>query len=154
MNRRFKIYRRRGFVLIEVLFAIFLIGLAALVVAATMPISNVSRQRASVADQAMDVAQKQIEAIRIGGFSSANAIQLASMGLIDSSNPIATNTYSFSNSDSSNLDNPALVLPNGAGTVKIESLNINMTRITVSVSWIDDTGTARTYTLGTLEANL
>jgi hypothetical protein len=137
----------------EVLFAIFLIAAGAFIVAATMPISNVSRQEAQYADKAMDLAQKQIEAIRVGGFSDANATELTALGLIDSSNPVATNTYTFTNSDSANLDNPALVLPNGTGTVKIESLSLTLTRITVTVNWTNS-GVAQSYSLGTLIANL
>jgi competence protein ComGC len=142
-----------AFVLVEVLFAIFLITAGAFIVAATMPISNVSRQEAMYADKAMDLAQKQMEAIRAGGFSDASAIELVSQGLIDSPNPVATNTYTFTNSDSANLDNPALVLPSGTGTVKIENLTLTMTRITVTVNW-SDSGVARTYSIGTLIANL
>ncbi len=137
----------------EVLFAIFLICMGAFLVAATMPISNVSRHQAQNADKAMDVAQKQIEAIRNRGFSAANPTQLASLGLIDSATAIATNTYSFTNSDSANLDNVATVLPGGTGQIQITTLNINTVQMIITVSW-NDMGVARSYSVGTVETNL
>ena len=143
----------RGFVLIEAVFAIFLIFTAALIVAATLPVSNESRNKTNLSDKAMDVAQKQIEAIRTLGFPNANATNLAQNGLIDSPNPVSDSTYSFTNSDSTVLDNPATILPNGAGIVNIQQLNFNIIQVIVTVTWTDQ-GNPETYTIGTLEANL
>ena len=143
----------RGFVLMEALFAIFLIAAGALIVAATMPVSNVSRNTAQLADKAMDVCQKQMEAIRLGGFSDANPTQLATQGLIDNANPVGNNLYTFTNSDSTNLDNPGEVLPSGTGTVEIEQLTFDETRITITVNWMDN-GTAKSYSIGTIISNL
>ncbi|HWD39990.1 MAG TPA: hypothetical protein VG944_14165 [Fimbriimonas sp.] len=144
---------RRGVVLIEVLYAMALVFTAALIVSATMPLANVSRNKAQLADKAMDLAQKQMEAIRSAGYSNANVTQLASLGLIDSTSAVGTNTYAFSNVDSSKLDNPSKVLPSGSGQIKIEQLSIDLVRLTITVGWSDQ-GTARSYTVGTLMANL
>ena len=73
---------RHGFVLIEVLYAIFLVLTAALIVAATMPVATVSRTMTSYEDKAMDLAQKQMEAIRTAGFANCTPGQLASLGVI------------------------------------------------------------------------
>ena len=148
-----------GFTLIEILFAIFLVTICALIVSATMPVANVSRAKASDLDKAMGLAQKQLEAIRGLGFPNLNAIQLANNGLIDNTKPVAANTYSFTNSDSANLDNPSLVLAKGSGTVKIEQLNMNLDRVTITVNWYDPkyfvAGThMKGYAVGTLIANL
>jgi hypothetical protein len=141
--------------LIEVLFALFLLMTAALIVAATTPVATVSRNTSKLEDKAMDLAQKQVEAIRGAGYANANPTQLVSLGLIDSTNAIGTdpNLFGFTNSDSANLDNPGTVLPNGTGTVEVDQLNLNLVRITVTVSW-SDRGNQQSYTLGTLMANL
>ncbi len=146
---------RQGFVLIEVLFAIFLVMTAALIVAATTPVSTVSRTMSKMEDKAMDLAQKQVEAIRGAGFANANPGQLVAYGLIDSTNPIGNNPnlYPFTNSDSANRDNPSAVLPNGSGTVEVDQLNFNLVRVIVTVNWTDR-GTPRTYSVGTLMADL
>ena len=75
--------RQGGFSLIEVLFAIFLSAMCAMVLAAGMPIANSSRARADAYNKATGLAQKQIEAIRTLGYPNATASQLASVGLID-----------------------------------------------------------------------
>jgi hypothetical protein len=137
------------------LYAIFLVLTAALIVAATMPVATVSRTMTSYEDKAMDLAQKQMEAIRTAGFANCTPGQLASLGVIDSTNPVGDNpnVYSFTNSDSANRDNPSLVLPSGAGTVELDTLSLNMTRVLITVTWSDH-GTPRSYQIGSLEANL
>lgn len=144
---------KRGYLLIESLYAIFFIFMAAMVITATLPVSNVSRYDAQLQDKAMDLAQKQIEAIRTLGFANANPAQLLSNGLIDNTVEVSDNTYTFTNVDSSNLDNPATVLPTGAGTVTINSLSADFVQVIVTVTWTNQ-GTPQTYTVGTLIAQL
>lgn len=144
---------KRGYLLIEALFAIFFIFMAAMIVTATLPVSNVSRYEAQLQDKAMDLAQKQVEAIRTLGFANATAGQLASNGLIDNTTEVANNTFTFTNVDSANLDNPATVLPNGAGTVTVNSLSSDFTQLIVTVTWTNQ-GTPETYSVGTLLAQL
>lgn len=145
--------KQRGFTLTEVLAAIVLVGVAATVVTASMPIANVGRARANLTNRASGLALKQLEAIRGAGYSNATASQLYSLGLIDSATAVSTNTYSFTNTDSAALDNPAKVLPSGTGTVKVEQASLDLRRITVTVTW-KERDTTRSFTLGTLVANL
>jgi type II secretory pathway pseudopilin PulG len=139
--------------LIEVVFAIFLVATGAAIIAATMPISNSSRAKADLQNKAVGLAQKQLEAVRGLGYANITAGQLYSYGLIDSTTPISTNTYSFTNTDYSSYDNPSRVLPTGTGWVKIEQVDLDLRQITIGVTW-NDRGTTRSYTLGTLVANL
>lgn len=143
----------KGFSLIEVLFAVFLVALCAVIVAASMPLANKARIRADQYNKALNLAQKQLEAIRGKGYANATPSQLFALGLIDSTSPVATNTYSFTNSDSAALDNPARILPNGMGTVLVEQADLDLRRVIVTVQW-NDQGTNRQVQLGTLIANL
>lgn len=143
----------RAFTLIEVLFAVFLVGVSASIVVVTMPTATQSRIKADLNNKATSMAQKQLEAIRGMGYANVSANQLATAGVIDSASPVATNTYSFTNSDSAKLDNPALILPNGVGRVKIEQVDIDLREVIVTVTW-NDRGVTRSITLGTLIANL
>lgn len=142
-----------AFSLIEVLFAVFLIALCAIVVSASMPLANKARMRADQYNKALGLAQKQLEAIRGKGYANATASQLLSLGLIDSTTTVATNTYAFTNTDSAALDNPARILPSGTGTVLVEQADLDLRRVVVTVNWIDR-GTTRQVQLGTLVANL
>lgn len=145
--------RVKGASLVEVLLALFLIVSAASIVAATMPVATTSRAKASLMNRAMGLAQKHLEAIRGAGYANAAATQLASLGLIDSATPIDTDTYSFTNCDLAALDNPATVLPGGTGRVVVEQVDLDLRRVTVTVGWTDR-GNPRSFTVGTLIANL
>lgn len=150
-------YKRKttgnGFSLIEVLFAVFLVAMCAVIVAASMPLANKSRIRSDQYNKALNLAQKQLEAIRGKGYANATSAQLYSLSLIDSTTSVATNTYSFTNSDSAALDNPALILPSGSGTVLVEQADLDLRRVVVTVKWTDR-GTNKQVQLGTLIANL
>jgi hypothetical protein len=118
-----------------------------------MPVANRARIRADLYNKAMNLAQKQVEAIRGKGYANATSSQLLSQGLIDSETAVATNTYAFTNSDSAALDNPSLVLPSGAGTVLVEQADLDLRRVVVTVTWVDS-GVIKSLKIGTLVANL
>lgn len=118
-----------------------------------MPIANSSRARADYYNKATGLAQKQIEAIRTIGYPNATASQLATVGLIDSAEPIATNTFSFTNVDSASLDNPARILPSGTGRVTLEQIDLDLRRVTVEIRWMDRS-VQKSVKVGTLIANL
>lgn len=144
---------RLGGLLIESLLAIFLVGMTALILASTMPIATKTRVKADNMNKAAGIAQKMVEAIRGSGYANISATQLYSLGLIDSTTPVTTATYSFTNVDTGSFDNVGRILPSGTGTVTIEQVDLDLRRITVIVNW-SDRGSTRTYRLGTLVANL
>ncbi len=145
--------KRRGITLIEVLFAIAIVGVSASILVATTPIASMSRYKADQLNKASGLAQKELEAVRGLGYGNITAAQLATSGLIDSATPISTNTYSFTNADSGANDNPAKILPTGKGTVKLEQPATDLKRVTVQVTW-NERGTTRTFTLATVIANM
>lgn len=145
--------RRRGFSFIEVLFAVFLVAVSASIVTASLPLATQTRARADYNNKATGLVQKELEAIRGAGYQNATAAQLYANGLIDSMTTIAPNTYSFTNADSPALDNPSRILPSGTGKVLVEQVDLDLRRVTVTVTW-SDRGTTKTMTDGTLIANL
>lgn len=145
--------RRRGFSLVEVLMGIVMIGLCATLLVATMPTANRNREKANLQNKAMSLAQKQLEAIRGLGYANATPQQLAVNGLLDSANPVSTNTYSFTNVDNSEFDNPSTVLQSGEGLVTIEQVDLDLRRIVIEVRW-NDRGQVRNVRVGGLLANL
>jgi prepilin-type N-terminal cleavage/methylation domain-containing protein len=144
---------RSGFSFIEVLFAIFLVGLAASIVTATLPIANTSRARADMQNKAVGLAQKELEAVKGLGYANATAAQLYAYGLIDSTTPVAGTTYSFTNVDTAVLDNPSRLLPGCTATLTVTQPQIDLRQVTVTVTW-NERGKTRTFTTGTLIANL
>jgi prepilin-type N-terminal cleavage/methylation domain-containing protein len=149
--------KKRGYTLIEVLFAIFMVLICAMIVAATMPISNVSNAKASDLQKAIDLSQKELELIQQQGFNNCNASQLAAAGLIDNTTAVYSqghvSTYTCNNVGSTVNDSPAQVLTNGTGTVTLTTVNIGLTQVVVTIKWRDRMQ-YKTYSVGTLIANL
>ncbi len=142
-----------AFTLVEVVFSVFVIAMCAMIVASTMPVAAMSRTKADLLTRASDIAEKEMESIRGEGFSNATPTQLASLGLIDSSTPVATNTYSFTNVDTGLFDNPAKVLPQGTGSVQLTNLSLGTVQIVVTVNYMSD-GVNKSVQTGTILANL
>lgn len=149
MNRN----RKAGFSLIEVLFAIFMVLMCALVFSATMPIANTSRAKANRQSMATSLAQKQLESIKVLGYANCTGSLLYSAGLLDSKTTVETDTWAFTNVDVGEYDDVATVLPGGVGTVKIEQLALELKEITIVVQW-DEANGKRTVELSTRIANL
>lgn len=142
----------RGFSLIEYLFAIFLVLIAALVMAATLPLANAVRARADRHNRALNIAQKQLESIKALGYASITPAGLHQAGLVESPVPDGQGRLSFTSVDSAQFDAPSQVLPDGRGYVVLTSLRLDLVQITVLVEWRERSGT-RQVMLSTYVAN-
>lgn len=150
MNRKNK--KQKGALMIEVLFAVFVAGVCALIFSLAMPVANRSRAKADYMNVATGLAQKELEALKSVD-ASLNPATLYANGLIDSASQVATNKYSFTNADTAASDSPAKTLPSGKGYVTIETIDIELRRVTVTVNW-KEMGKDRSVTVATLVAKL
>jgi type II secretory pathway pseudopilin PulG len=150
---------RRGQSILEVLIGIFVVGCAAMILAATLPVASGSRIKAEYENRASGVAQKQLERIRGAGYANLTGTQLHALGFVDSATPASTtqtpptSTFNFTNSDSGSNDNVSVVLPSGTGQVVIGEVDLDLRSVTVTVNWTER-GQTRTFSVGTLVANL
>lgn len=138
--------------MIEVLFAVFVAGICALIYSLAMPVANKSRAKADYMNTATSLAQKELEALKSID-PSLNPTTLAANGLIDSANQVAANKYVFTNSDTAVFDSPAKTLPSGKGYVTIELIDIELRRVTVQVQWKEQSQD-RSVKVATLVAKL
>lgn len=145
--------RIRGGLLLESLFAIFLVVAVAAIIAATLPLANSSRARADLLNKATSIAQKQIENLRAVGYPNLTGNRLFAAGLIQSAIPDPSGRFVFTNIDSAAFDAPSTVLPQGVGYVTIQQLGQDRRQVTVRVEWSERDRT-RNVTLSTLIANL
>lgn len=145
--------RNRGALLMESLFAIFLVVVVSAIVAATMPLANSSRARADMLNKAVSIAQKQIENIRGLGYPKITNSGLFTAGLVQSSTADAQGRLVFTNIDSAAFDAPSNVLPQGKGYVVIQQNGSDRRLVTVRVEWTERNKT-RQVVLTTLVANL
>lgn len=139
--------------LTEVMYAVLITGVSAAVLVAAMPAATQAYTTAAVQEHAINLAEKEMEAIRNQGFPNINPTQLNAVGLLDSSSPGANNAYTFNTVDAANNDNVPTVLPQGQGTVQINTLSLNLVQVTVTVNWVFQ-GKNQSYMLTTEVANL
>lgn len=153
MVAKARLARSRGGLLLESLFAIFLVVVIAAIIAATLPLANSSRARADLLNKATSIAQKQMENLRGAGYPHLTGNHLFAAGLIESAVPDALGRFVFTNVDSAVFDSPAKVLPQGKGYVTIQQLGLNRRVVTVRVEWTERDRT-RDVVLRTIVANL
>jgi len=144
---------QRAFSLIENLFGIFLVAVAAAVMAATLPIANSSRARADLLNKATGIAQKHLELIKNAGYQNATPSNLYNLGLLDSPAPASNGMYPFTNVDNGAYDAPSQVLPDGKGFVGITPVSTDLVEVTVLLTWTDR-GQNKSLTVSTFLANL
>jgi len=145
--------RARAYTIAENLFAIFLVAIAAAVMAASLPIANSSRARANLLNKATGIAQKELELIRNAGYENLTPSKLFGLGLLSSSSPGSNGMFPFTYVDTGVFDAPSQVLPNGKGWVGLQTVATDLIEVTVLVTW-EERGQQRSVTVSTLVANL
>lgn len=115
---------RRGFTLIEVVIAIFVIGSTVALYAAGLKTFAVTRS-AGHGEVALRIAEGKLEALRAAGYAAVPT--------------------------SGSFSDPALgTLPSATGTLAVSDSNAKTKRVTVTVSWQESTTSPRSVSLSTL----
>lgn len=142
-----------GHLLAEVMLAVLMLAVCALIFSATLPSAHKSRAKADNYNIATSLASKMMEEVRHTGYQNANATALLANGLIDSASPVATDTYAWTNVDLGVVDSPSSTLLNGTATIRIKSLASELIELTTTVTWTES-GQTKRVTLSALLANI
>lgn len=102
---------------------------------------------------ALQIAQKEMEAVRVAGYVNLAADRLRDDGLLDSATPNGSGEYPFHNVDNGAYGSAAQVLPQGKGWLKIEQAATDLRKLSVRVTW-SDRGTTKQVSLSSLVGNL
>lgn len=152
--------RRRGFSLIETLFAIFIVAVCATVVSTSMPTAKAGEVRADSLNKATSIAQRSLERIKSLGYANLTGSQLYFFGLIDS--PTQDGNGRFTMNTMARYDNQfeegsyggkTRYLQDLRATVEVEQTATDLRTVTVSLDW-REAGHRRTHELATRIANL
>lgn len=127
--------RRRGFNLIEVMLAVFLLGMATIVFAGLYPPAARASHKTANYSQAISAVQHKVDELRSVGYGRLDYTNLQSAGIIDSGN--GTQPFHFETTDSL-----ATLLPGAVGTITTASAGTNLTQVTVTVTWSGAPGKA------------
>jgi len=110
MERRNTLRRNQtGFTLIEVMLAVFVLALTALMFAATFPTSQISRIKAAHMSYAVSLAQQKVEELRSAGYSGVMV-----------GDPVET---------------PLTEMPGGIQRIAVTQYAPNIKKIEVRVTW-------------------
>lgn len=120
--------RRRGYTIIEVAIAVFLIGMAVLMFAALYPQASRCAHMSANYSQAISEVQHKVDELRAVGYGRLDYTNLQAAGVIDASP--TTSPYHFEVTDSLGT-----YLPKAVGTITITSAGTNLTQATVSLTW-------------------
>ena len=135
---------RRGAGLVDVIVAVFILGITGLVFSATFPASFSCARQANEYKIATAIAQKKMEQLRSMEYESISQPLLLAAGAIDDSPSVSP--YSFTM-----VDNVATQLTQGEGSLSVtDEPPGDMRRIRVTVSWTARNGQDRSVELSTL----
>lgn len=144
--------RRRAFTLMEVVLSIFLLAVVAVIFGALFPIGQRLSGGAKWRAQALMLAERRMEAVKLLGYNNLTYDGLRAYGLIDASPN--TSPFSFTNTDDASNESPARLLPQGTGQIVVEDVTWDVRRVIVRVNWQDISGRTQTVELRTLVTNL
>ena len=133
--------------------SVFMVASAGAILASAMPVATVSRTKANYVNKAANFASKEMELMKAQTYPNLSADKLFAADCIDNTTAVSTNTYSCNNTDAAVGDRITDLLPHGSATAKIEQVDIELKRITLTITWTEK-GRTRTYAVGSLVANL
>ena len=137
---------KRGAGLLEVVFGLFMIGIAGVVFSASFPPAFRTLSQASESTNAALIAQKKMEQVRGLDYASLTYNNLTSSGILDPE-PDASG-YTFTS-----VDGVGAALPAGTGTMTITAESGAIKRVVVSVNWTAVNQMQRNLTVTTLVAD-
>lgn len=129
-----------GFTLIEVMISIFVFALVTLMFSGTISASLRAGRLNGQYAQATSLCQHKIDQMRAVGFGRLNYTELSDAGIIDD-NP-SSQPYSFVQ-----VDDVASYLPQASATVRVDTVNSSVFKVTVSISWKNVTYENRVSTM-------
>ena len=136
--------RKHGYTLVEVMVALFLIAMGAIMYSAMMPMAAKGSRMVSNYTQACSLVQHKIDQLRAVGYGRLDYTDLAASPDIIDASP-ATSPFSFTT-----IDSLSAIYPNGAtGTIAIADFSSVVKQVTVTLTW---TGSAIKQDTGTLTA--
>jgi Tfp pilus assembly protein PilV len=142
----------RGFSFIETLLGVFLVAISATILASSMPVATLGRNKADQLNKASNYGQKMVEVIRAQGYANLTKDKLIAAGVIDAVQP-NDGPFTANNIENAAANSVSQILPQGTCQITISQVDIELRQIIVNIQWIER-GAQRNYRLGTMVANL
>ncbi len=142
--------KNKAFTLVEVMIALMAFSFLIAIFGALYPLGMRVNNDAKLRAEAVTIAQRTMETVRLVGFGNLTYDGLLAYGVIGSSP--TTTPYSITSADGAN--SPATRLPNGTGTLAVSDVAFDLKKVLVIINWRGSSGATQTITVSTIIANL
>jgi prepilin-type N-terminal cleavage/methylation domain-containing protein len=119
---------RRGFSLVEIVVAVFLMAMAVLMFGAFYPTASRTSRMSGNHSQAISEVQHKVDQLRAIGYGRLTYTELKNAGVIDASP--STLPYRFDG-----VDELSKLLPSPVGTINVQSAGTDLMRVTIRLTW-------------------
>lgn len=125
---RMRRVRNKGFTWIEILAAVFVIGITAVIFGAIFPMAAKTQTMAANHQQALGIAQHKIDQLRAVGYGRLTYTELRNAGIIDSTSTVSPFRYTV-------VDDLASLYPTAVGTIAVADFSTTIRQVTVTLTW-------------------
>lgn len=149
-QRRTRMPRRRGAILLDAVIGVFILTIATLSYLSLTVVTHRSQVISKDESKAAQMLARLIEQVQLLSTRDLNVSTLKAMNLVDSSS--TGSPYSFTNIplDQGTLYSPSKSLPNGTGTMSLITLANGSIRVVATISWTSTSGKSKQLTSGTI----
>jgi hypothetical protein len=117
-----------GYTFIEVLVALFLVSMGAILFTSMMPMSARGSRMVGNYQQASSLVQHKIDQLRAVGYGRLTHTELRAAGIVDASP--TSSPYQFTG-----VDALTGIYPNAVGTIAVSDFSSTIKRVTVTLTW-------------------
>lgn len=125
---RMRRVRSRGFTWVEILAAIFVIGISAIIFGAVFPMAAKTQTMAANHQQALGIVQHKIDQLRAVGYGRLTYTELKNAGIIDSTP--STAPFRFNT-----VDELSTLYTTAVGTISVTDFSTTIRQVTVTLTW-------------------
>lgn len=141
---------RKAFTLVEVMIALLAFSFLIAIFGALYPLGMRVNNDAKLRAEAVTIAQRTMEEIRLAGFGNLTYAGLLAYGVIGSS----PTTSPYSITTAGGVNSPASRLPNGTGTLTVSNVAFDLQKVLVTINWRGSSGSTQHLVVSTVIANL
>lgn len=120
--------RTRGFTWIEILAAVFVIGISAMIFGAVFPMAAKTQTMAANNQQALGIVQHKVDQLRAVGYGRLTYTELKNASIIDSSP--TTSPFRFNT-----VDELSTLYTSAVGTITVTDFSTTIRQVTVTLTW-------------------
>lgn len=140
----------KGAIILDVLAAVFILGLGAAAVFGLLPVVKKSQTIANDENKAMQMANRMIEHLHLLPARDISLATLRGLNLVDENQTGSPYSFAHVPMDDASLYSPAQVLKNAVATLEIEDTDANSKKAVIRISWKSASGKTKQITTGTI----